>query len=323
MGSRRSFVGRIAIVAALAIAATASGCGRDASPAKASKTEAKASSETSYRLTGVVRAVDDKNDTVRIRHDAIEGFMGAMTMDFRVADSSTRDGIKAGGEIEAKLRVVMKNGEVTDYALSDIVVTNPAPAPPLKLSVSGSGGPPVLSAAPKRLAPGDLVPDFTMTTQDGTVLKLADLRGKVVALTFIFTRCPMPDFCPAMDKKFSELADRIAAVPGRAEKVRLLSVSFDPEHDTPEILRKHAAMRGAREPLWTFAVASHPELAKIAGPLGLVYGPTENDIIHNLVTAIIDVNGRLVRLETGQEAKKVAPAELFKTMYSQIPGSRG
>jgi len=108
----------------------------------------------------------------------------------------------------------------------------------------------------------------------------------------------MPDFCPAMDKKFADLADRIAAVPGRADKVRLLSVSFDPEHDTPEVLRKHAAMRAAKEPLWTFAVASHPELAKIAGPLGLVYGPTENDIIHNLVTAIIDVNGRLGAVST-------------------------
>ena len=93
-------------------------------------------------------------------------------------------------------------------------------------------------------------------------MRLSDLRGKVVALTFIYTRCPLPDFCPLMDRKFAELADRIGAVAGRAEHVRLLSVSFDPEHDTPEVLRKHAENLGARPPLWRFAVASHEELGQ-------------------------------------------------------------
>ncbi len=118
-----------------------------------------------------------------------------------------------------------------------------------------------------------MVPDFTMTTQEGRTLALSELRGKVVVLTFIYTRCPLPDFCPLMDRKIKELAGKVDAMPGRAEQVRLLSVSFDPEHDTPEVLRKHAQVQGARPPLWTFAVASHDELAKVAGPLGLMYGP--------------------------------------------------
>ncbi len=125
------------------------------------------------------------------------------------------------------------------------------------------------------LEPGEPVPDFAMTTQDGKTLRLSDLRGKVVVLTFIYTRCPLPDFCPLMDGKFAELARTVAAVPGRAEQVRLLSVSFDPEHDTPEVLAKHAKLRGAKPPLWTFAVASHEELRKVAAPLGLTYGPRE------------------------------------------------
>ena len=103
-----------------------------------------------------------------------------------------------------------------------------------------------------------------MTGQDGKTFKLSDLRGEVIVLTFIYTRCPMPEFCPLMDRKFSELAQHVSAFPKRAKEIRLLSLSFDPENDTPEVLRKHAALRGATPPLWSYAVASHEELARIA-----------------------------------------------------------
>ena len=81
-----------------------------------------------------------------------------------------------------------------------------------------------------------------MTRQDGETFRLSDLRGKVVILTFVYTRCPLPEFCPLLDQKFRALADRLQAPAERAEKVRLLSVSFDPEHDTPEVLARHARL---------------------------------------------------------------------------------
>ena len=149
----------------------------------------------------------------------------------------------------------------------------------------------LLREEPRRLEIGDAVADFTMTNQDGKTVKLSDLRGNVVALTFIYTRCPLPDFCPLMDKKFSELARRLGAFPQARNKVRLISLSFDPEHDTPDLLRKHAQVRGATPPLWSYAVASHAELAKIGVPLGLYYQPGDNEIAHNLCTAIIDATG--------------------------------
>jgi protein SCO1/2 len=124
-----------------------------------------------------------------------------------------------------------------------------------------------------------------------------------------------------MDRKFAELADKVSAVSGRAEHVRLLSVSFDPEHDTPAVLREHARVQGAKPPLWTFAVASHAELAKVMGPLGLTYGPTEKEIIHNLTTAVIDQEGRLQRLETGATGKTWKPTDLLRTIVELI-GSR-
>jgi protein SCO1/2 len=105
-----------------------------------------------------------------------------------------------------------------------------------------------------------------------------------------------------MDRHFGEIARGLAASdPQAAEGVRLLSISFDPEHDTPETLRRHAARVGAEPPLWTLAVAPHDELRKVAEDLGLTYGPTGDEIRHTLSTAVIDPEGRLARLWTGSD----------------------
>ena len=274
-----------------------------------------------FKLIGVVRQVDPKSGTVTIRHEEIPGFMAAMTMPFTVKDRKSLEEIRPDDEVEGNLKVEYDGKEVKDYELSKLEVTRPALGPGLSLSLSKDG--PALSTTPKILEPGELVPDFTMTTQEGKTLRLSDLRGKVVALTFIFTRCPLPDFCPRMDRKFAEVADRVSAVSRRAEKIRLISLSFDPEHDTPEILARHAATHGAKPPLWLFAVASHPELSKVAPRLGLFYGPQGSEIMHNLVIAVIDAEGKLVRLETGNSARGWDTTDLLKTLYARIPASNG
>jgi protein SCO1/2 len=254
---------------------------------------------------------------VTIRHDAIPGFMDGMTMPFTVANRGDLEDVQLGDEVEGTLRVTREGGEVTGYELTDLVVARPAPPPSMTLGLPG--GRAEVAPTPETLRPGDQVPDFRMTDQDGRTLTLSDLRGNVVALTFIYTRCPLPEFCPRIDSKFSALANRVSAVPGRSEHVRLLSVSFDPEHDTPAVLKAHATRLGARPPLWTFAVASHEELAKVARPLGLTYGPARGEVIHNLVVAVIDPEGRLVRLEIGAGAREWEPADLLKSMYSRLP----
>src|SRR5262249_35001926 len=153
-------------------------------------------------------------------------------------DRSLLDDVRPGDEVEGSLRVEREGGEVRDYELTDLVVSRPAPPPALKLELSG--GPPGVTPLPNVLKPGDPVPDFAMTGQDGRPFRLADLRGKVLPLTFIYTRCPLPGFCPRMDRKFAEASSQAAAGPGRADRLRFLSVSFDPEHDTPDVLARHA-----------------------------------------------------------------------------------
>lgn len=291
------------------------GCGRAETPDRPASEAAKAAPEGEkvFALKGVVRKVDPASGEVVIRHETIPGFMPAMTMPFTLADKSLLEDVRPGDEVEAPLRVRFgEGGRAEDYQLEDLTVTNPALEPPISTDRPDS--------APVTLKVGDPVPDFAVTTQDGNLLKLSDLRGQVVALTFIYTRCPLPDFCPAVDAKFAEMARQLAAVPGRSDRIRLLSISFDPEHDDPASLRAHAKRWGAKPPSWQFAVASHEELRKVAAPLGLSYGPAGNEIIHNLCTAVIDPEGRLARLEAGPQGRRWAPSDLLATIRGLAPG---
>jgi protein SCO1/2 len=263
----------------------------------------------SYSLKGVVRKIDQETGEVTISHEEIVGFMPKMTMPFLLKQKNLLEGIKVDDQVEATLKVDSEGKDVKGFELTDLKVVG-------HVSKPDEADASLVRVTTDVLRPGELVPDFLMTTQDGKPLKLADLRGKVVVLSFIYTRCPLPDFCPAIDKKFAELARRIGTNGERAGKIRLLSVSFDPEHDTPEVLREHAARRGAKPPLWMFAVASHEELSKIVGSLGLTYIPGTREIDHNLRAAVIGPDGRLGLLEMGQGW---SPVEVLKTVYKLMP----
>lgn len=289
---------------ALVSSTLAAGCGRERADPPARPREM-APASRSFPVKGVVREVDAPTGEVTIAHQEIPDFMPKMTMPFTVRDKALLRDVRPGDEVEGTLGVEYEGKDVKGMDLLDLAVTRrPPKAPPASFL------PPAPGAEP--LKPGEPVPDFAMTTQDGTPLRLSDLRGKVIVLTFIYTRCPQPEFCPAMDAKFAELARRISAVPGRADRVRLLSVSFDPEHDTPGVLAAHAARRGAKPPLWTFAVASREELGKVADAVGLTYIAGTREIDHNLRAALIGPDGRLERLEIGPGW---APTDLIKSIY--------
>jgi protein SCO1/2 len=273
------------------------GCGRERAPVKTPKATqaAPAKRPKSYPLKGVVRKIDRETGVVQVRHEEIVGFMPAMTMPFVLKGQPVLEDLEVGDEITGTLDL---SGD--DSTLTNIQVTHPA-TPSVAVEV------PSVAV----LKPGEFVPDFEMTTEEGKKVSLSALRGKVVVLTFIYTRCPLPNFCPLMDKKFSKLADMLAKSPQRAERTQLLSLSFDPEHDVPETLKAHAATIGAKRPLWLFAVADHPELSKVGPRLGLMYGPGENEILHSLSTAVIDPEGRLAWLDRGNEW---TPEEVFKVV---------
>lgn len=316
-------------LAALVVLAALAGCtGPEApTPSPSAKRAPHAPSPTTgaspieqvdYHLEGVVRGVAPEGGRVLIRHKEIPGLMKAMTMPFEPEDQAILGLLRPNDVVEGTLHVERQDGAVRDYRLRDLKVVKHAPPSPARSEAARSKA--QISEPPPLLKAGEPVPDFTMTDQDGRTRKLSELRGKIVVLTFVYTRCPMPDFCPLMDRKFNELAEHLAAFPDRAAGVRLISLSFDPDHDTPDVLRKHAALRGAQPPLWTYAVATRPELAKIAPRLGLFFAPDGKEIAHNLCTAVIGPDGRLTRLAVGKAPNQWSTAELLKTIYPLIPG---
>jgi protein SCO1/2 len=248
-----------------------------------------------YPLKGQVVAKDTTRQELTVKHEDIPGFMPGMTMPFKVPDQAEFGSVVPGDLVNATL-VVSEN---TGY-LVDVTKTGSAPLPP-----ESKSGP-----RPRIIEPGTEVPDVTLTDQAGRTRKLSDWRGKVVALTFIYTRCPVPDFCPRMDRNFAAAQRLLAADAALAARVHLLSVSFDPEYDTPEILRGHAARVGADPALWSYVTGEKDAIDPFAAVFGVAVMRDDKpmqEILHNLRTAVIGRDGRLVTILNGNEWK---PEEL-------------
>jgi protein SCO1/2 len=253
-----------------------------------------------FTLEGQVLAVNRERQEIVIRHRDIAGFMPAMTMPFAVKDASLLEGRAAGDLVVATLVVTD-----TSAWLERLTKTGAAPAEPLPAPEPGA------------LEPGAPVSDAAFVDQDGKTRHFAEWRGRAIALTFIFTRCPLPDFCPALDKSFARLAALASADPALAGKTRLLTVSFDPEHDTPAVLKEHAARLGADPALWTYVTGERAAVDAFGRQFGLAVTREGSDLglTHNLRTAVVDPRGRLVRVWRGSDfAPEEVAAELRKAL---------
>ena len=248
-----------------------------------------------YEVRGQILSVDANRREVLVDHEDIKGFMPAMTMQYKVNDPSLLEGKKPGDLFTATLVVEEVNGY-----LSQLTTTGHAP---IKNAAAG----PVITAS-DILDEGDAVPDDPLVDQGGAARPLPSLRGHRLALTFIYTRCPLPDFCPMMDRQFAALQDTIRKTPGLAD-VRLVSVTLDPEFDTPAVLDAHARKLGADPRLWYFATGERDRVLAVARRFGVLteQGESPDLVVHNLRTAVIDADGRLVSVRSGN---MWTPAEL-------------
>jgi protein SCO1/2 len=164
------------------------------------------------------------------------------------------------------------------------------------------------------LNPGEAVPDTQLIDEAGRPRRLSDWRGKVLAVTFTYTRCPLPDFCPRMDENFKKVQTSVLADAGLRDRVALLSVSFDPAFDTPAVLEAHARHAGADPRVWQFATGHQQDIDGFASRFGvsILREPSNPaDITHNLRTAVIDSSGRLQTILNGTDW---APAELLAAL---------
>jgi protein SCO1 len=246
-----------------------------------------------YPLRGQVLAIGEPGPggrrDVTVKHDDIPGVMSAMTMPYFVRPPSQLDGIAKGDLITATL--VLKGSEIF---LTDVKKTGHAELPP--------------DARPVKIMdvmnPGDEVPDDALQDQQGATRKLSDWRGRALAVTFVYTRCPLPDFCPLMDKHFAALDKAIAGDPRLRDRVHLVTVSFDPAHDTQPVIAAHARARGADGRVWSYLTGTPAAVDHLTSRFG-VSTILENDapqtITHNLRTAIVDRDGRLVTIHSGND----------------------
>ena len=237
-----------------------------------------------YAVHGVVQAVAPDRRHTTIKHDAIADYMAAMTMDFPVRDTNVLNGIAAGDEVTFTLAVTETDDWIEN--VKRISTANPY----------GFSGPPGWHVSEPDLDVGEMLPDYEFTDEHGQSVHFSDFRGRVVAFTFFFTSCPLPDYCPRMNRNFDEARKILATATNAPANWELLSISFDPGFDTPQMLSGYAKFyRGDNTNRWLFAVASTNTLAALAPKLDLLFWREGGTISHNMRTVVLDPAGRIAQ----------------------------
>jgi protein SCO1/2 len=293
---RTRFAAQICLPAVLAFAAVlAAACGSSEPPAQ------------HYHLEGKVENIDRQHQQILVDHKEIPGFMDAMAMAYSVKSPLILDQVGVGDQITADLVV-----SGTQTWLENIKVVKKA----------DPNAPPAPSTPPQvhEPNPGDVVPDFVLLNQDGKEIHLANFKGESVLLTFIYTRCPLADYCPAMSTRFSVIEEALQKNKAALGKTHLLSISFDPQHDSPKVLRAYGTgfLQGAGKKdfsHWEFVVTPENNLKDVAAFFGLAVMPDGKQFTHSMSTAIISPSGKIYKWYGGIDWQT---SDVMKDLLSSI-----
>jgi len=261
--------------------------------------------EKHYPIQGEVISTDAGKKLITVKHGDIPGLMPAMTMTYQVAEPKQIEGLRPGDKITADLVVSEDKGR-----LEKIVLVSKGDA---------KTSPGTTQHVPEK---GDAVPDFALVNQDGKIIHISNYRGKVLLVTFIYTRCPLPDFCPRMNENFRAVQKLLQENPGAAERAEFLSISFDPEHDTPAVLKHYASLYKKSAPGeklvdWQFAVPSARDLSELAQFFGLEYQPEQAQIVHSLSTTLIGPDGKVEKWYSDNEWTPADAAQAISLLLHQ------
>lgn len=256
-----------------------------------------------FAFKGKVVAVDKAKKTVTVAHEKIPGYMDAMTMAFPVNDDYVLDDLKKDADLSADLIVDEDAFWLENFAVSAASNAN-QPAPPVNENFAQVGRE---------------ISDFSLVNQDGKPISLKDFRGKALAITFIYSRCPLPEYCILMSKNFSDAANRLQNSPELKDKIRLLSISFDPETDKPQKLKEYGLGylgKNAKPDftVWQLATGNDAEIKNVANYFGLHYETDPNNktvINHSLVTFVIAPDGKVSKVFPGNDW---TPDDLLKAL---------
>lgn len=237
-----------------------------------------------FNTRGLVRSIADDKSTALIRHEAIPGYMPAMTMELNIRNPNELADIAPGDTVTFRLTATDESHWIDKIQkAANVAPANLAPAP---ATVTTS----------LELQAGDLLPDAQFLDEQGRTVNFADYRGRALAFTFFFTRCPLPDFCPLMNKNLASARSQLLADTNAPVNWSLMSISFDSEFDRPAVLAGYArTYRGDDSNKWLFASASAATLNELAPRLDLTVVNEGGSFSHNLRTIVIDARGRIHR----------------------------
>ena len=296
-----------AVVLLVMVATCVAGCRQSGGGANGAAPDSAEGELKTFPIRGKVISVDAAKGSIVFSHEAVPGFMDAMTMTYKLKDANVASELHPGDLITAKLLVRKVDGdEYRDAMLDEIVVTAQA-RPDYK--------PTVQYHVPTE---GDAVPDFKLVNEDGKTIHLGQFKGRVLLLTFIYTRCPLADYCPRMNKNFAEIDAALAADKKLYGQTHLLSISFDPKYDTPAVLKSYGAiyMGGAKERFahWDFAAPPEAELQAMEEFFDVGVTPGEaGTLTHSLSTALIGKDGKV---RAWYATNEWTPAEVLAAMKS-------
>lgn len=251
------------------------GCGESTTPAPPP------AAPRTFETRGVVRAVPETGHTLVVRHDEIPGYMPKMTMELNVRDTSALRGLERDDEITFRLVATADTHWIENIQKVGRAAPSDTPSRPAVQAIV-------------ELKPGDLLPDAAMITEDGRPLRFSEFRGRAVAFTFFFTRCPLPDFCPRMGANFAAARNLLLARANAPTNWQFITLSFDPEHDTPVVLTGAAlAHRNVNRDRWLYAAATPELLESLAPRLDFIFSQEGGSFSHNLRTVVLDPQGRI------------------------------
>ncbi len=262
------------------------GCERKDGPSSGEGGSAK-----SFEVRGVIQDIRQEGRILIIDHEEIPGYMRQMIMPFEVAEGEPDRDLKPGDEIEFVYEVEEIDSWIRDIRKTG--VTKPIKVADVE-NLPGPEGVPLLGV-------GDVMPDYTFLDQDGKETSLHRYRGMPVAMTFVFSRCPMPEYCPAMMRNFNEVEEALKSDPDAPAKWKLLSISFDTWFDTPETMSIYGEAYGRDSASWSLLSTDDCcTINEIAGNVGLKFADKDGSFIHNLRTVVLDSEGVIARVFTDE-----------------------
>jgi protein SCO1 len=271
------------LVFVMALAVVCASCGKQSDNFATEKSDS--TNQQIFQVKGVIEEIKPDGKSAVIKHEEIPNYMAAMTMEFEAKNTNELRGLKPGDSISFRMIVTDDDGWIDQVKKLNV--------PPTELPTRTTMRR-VRDVDPLNV--GDPLPEYHFTNELGKAVSLSDFKGKAVAIDFIFTTCPFPTMCPRLSQNFSEVQKKLKEKGDAPDNWQLLTISFDPEKDTPTVLKNYGERFGYDPAHWSFLTGDLMEITAIAEQFGQTFWREGGSISHNVRTVVIDTEGKVQKI---------------------------